>query len=268
MLSIIVVCFNEQNRIGRTLNSIFEQTYQNIDCMIVDGGSRDGTLEIIEEYKKKFSFSGIKVRVISEKDQGIFDAMNKGIRNAEGNWIYFLNAGDSFHGKDAVEAVMRQLDDRDEIIIGRIVFWDGYLGKVIEHSPLEELKRDMIFCHQAVFAKRELLKSHCFDIFYRYCADYEWLLAMYLEGKRIHCIDSVVADYDGNGVSSKNRDASKEEIHQIQKKYGLLVIERETQQISKKYKLYKNIGKFKRLSSCFYFLYGKRKNYYFDRTGK
>ena len=63
MLSIIVVCFNEQNRIGRTLNSIFEQTYQNIDCMIVDGGSRDGTLEIIEEYKKKFSFSGIKVRV-------------------------------------------------------------------------------------------------------------------------------------------------------------------------------------------------------------
>lgn len=268
ILSVIVVCFNEQKRIRKTLDSILQQSYKNMECIIVDGASQDGTLEIIEEYRQTFSLSGIEYRVISERDKGIYDAMNKGVKNADGKWVYFLNAGDIFHRKDAVENVMAEIRYEDEIVIGKVIFFDGYLGRTIEQAPLEELRKDMIFCHQAILTKRNLLEDHCFDIGYRYCADYEWLLSMYLEGKRIHCVNTVVADYDGNGVSAKHAEESRKEMRQIQEKYGLAGNRKEISQINRKYRLYKKIGTYKILSLCFYYLYGKRKNYYYNRNQK
>lgn len=262
IVSVVVVCFNERKRIEKTLDSILGQSCKRIECIIVDGGSWDGTLEIIDSYKGRFQVSGIEMHVISGKDQGIYDAMNKGTGKANGKWILFLNTGDRFHEKDAVEKVISKVQDGDDIIIGKIVFFDGFLGKTIEHSPLGDLKRSMIFCHQAILARKELLEEHCFDIRYKYCADYEWLLTMYLAKKRIHCIDAVIADYDGDGISSKNAEASRAEMKQIQEKYGLLNDERNVRQINWKYRLYKKAGKYKVLSLLFYYLYGKKSSYY------
>lgn len=265
LLSIIVVCFNERKRIEKTLVSILEQSCKYIECIVVDGGSQDGTLKVIKNYQEKFALAGIRMKIISEKDQGIYDAMNKGVRNAEGKWIYFLNAGDNFHAANVVQKTLSCIEEADDIIIGKIIFYDGYLGRVVEHSPIEKLKEDMIFCHQAVIAKKELLEKHCFDISYKYCADYEWLLAMYLEKRQIHCIDIIIADYDADGVSNNCAEQSRKEMAQIQEKYN---IKKDTDSISNvnlKYKLYKKIGQHKRLARCFYYFYGKNKGYYFNR---
>lgn len=268
ILSVIVVCFNEQKRIRKTLDSILRQSYKNIECIIVDGASQDGTPEIIEEYRQAFSLSGIEYKVISEKDKGIYDAMNKGVKNAGGRWVHFLNAGDSFHSKDAVKNAMAEREDGDEIIIGKVVFFDGYLGRTIEQAPPEELRKNMVFCHQTILAKRNLLEGHCFNIAYRYCADYEWLLSMYLEGKKIHCVDTVIADYDGSGVSAEHAEDSRKEMRQIQEKYGVAGNKTEISRISRKYRLYKRIGTYRMLSLCFYYLYGKRKNYHYNGNQK
>lgn len=266
ILSIIVVCFNERNRIEITLKSILKQSCKNIECIIVDGGSKDGTLDVVKVYQEKFIRVGIKTKVISEADRGIYDAMNKGVENANGSWVYFLNAGDEFCGKETVEEVFASREKEDEILIGKVIFFDGYLGRTVEQSSVEGLKKDMVFCHQAVFALKKLLQNHNFDIGYKYCADYEWLLAMYLDGRNIRCIDTVVANYDGDGVSNKYADCSKKEMQQIRKKYGFTENETDVRKINHKYRLYKEFGKYKALSWCFYHLYGKSRKYYFKRV--
>ena len=128
------------------------------------------------------------------------------------------------------------------------------------------LKKDLVFFLQAVFALKKLLQNHNFDIGYKYCADYEWLLAMYLDGRNIRCIDTVVANYDGDGVSNKYADCSKKEMQQIRKKYGFTENETDVRKINYKYRLYKEFGKYKALSWCFYHLYGKSRKYYFKRV--
>lgn len=266
MLSVIVVCFQERGRIGLTLDSILEQRYEKMECVIIDGGSKDGTLEVIEKYQKRFLYAGIKMQVISEKDHGIYDAMNKGIRNAGGDWIHFLNAGDRFHGQNTVKELMGHIREQDEIIIGKIVFFDGYLGKIVEHLPVEELKKDMIFCHQAILSPKKYLEGHPFRLEYRYCSDYEWLLAMYLKEIKIRCIDVLVADYDADGVSNHHADAGRKEMRKIQKEYGVFEHGRDVWRINWKYVFYKKIGEYKALSMCFYYFYGKKRGYYFDGT--
>lgn len=262
MLSVIVVCFNECGRIGLTLDSILEQRYDKMECVIIDGGSQDGTLELIEKYRKRFLCADIKMQVISEKDQGIYDAMNKGVGYADGDRIHFLNAGDRFHGKNALKELIGQIGRNDEIIIGKIIFFDGYLGKTIVHSPIEELKKGMIFCHQAILSPKQYLEAHPFHLKYKYCADYEWLLAMYLKGIRMRCVDVLVADYDADGVSNRHADASRKEMWNIQKEYGISEQENVDRQINWKYAFYKKIGKHKALSKCFYDLYGKKHGYF------
>lgn len=267
LVSVIVVCFNEYARIGGTLDSVLTQDYEKIECIVVDGGSTDGSLDIIKKYEEKFAAVNRKIVVSSEPDKGIYDAMNKGRSRASGEWIQFLNAGDYFHGSSAVRNILQGVDDEDEIVIGKVIFFDGYLGKEVEHSPIEELKKDMIFCHQAIFAKKELLQNHPFDISYRYCADYEWLLAMYLEGEKIRCIDSIVADYDGNGVSSKQADGSKKEMAQIQKQKSICNDMDSGMDVNWKYRIYKYIGKYRFSAWLFAYTVGKKKQYYLKRKG-
>ena len=266
MLTVIVVCFNEQKRIGKTLESILRQTYKNIECIIVDGGSKDGTLELIETYQEEFIRAGTKTQVISEPDQGIYDAMNKGIKCAAGEWIYFLNAGDDFYEEETVRKVFDNRKKEDEILIGKIIFFDGYLGKVVEQCRVEELKENMVFCHQAIFALKELLQTHYFKTSYRYCADYEWLLAMYMNGRKIRCIDTVIANYDADGISNNYAELSKREMQRIRKEYGFTENINNKQKINWKYKFYKRIGKYKALSRCFYFMYGRNREYFLKKV--
>ena len=99
-ISVITVCYNEAATIEKTLESIFNQTYQNIEFIVIDGGSTDGTLDIIEKYKDKIAY------FVSEPDEGIYNAMNKGIKASSGEVLYFLNANDTLYSDDVLETVV------------------------------------------------------------------------------------------------------------------------------------------------------------------
>lgn len=262
MISIIVVCYNEEKRIGETLESIFCQTYSDYECIIVDGGSSDGTLDKIEQYRKRFEEKRILMKILSEPDKGIYDAMNKGVSLSAGNWINFMNSGDCFHDAEVLRRVAAQMQDNKSIVIGRVIGYDGYLGRLYESQDIKDLEKGMAFCHQAIFAKRELLVVHPFDLRYRICADYEWLLDMYLQNTEIECIDVIVADYDADGISNKNAELSRDEMKRIQEKHGISSGTQEIAETNWHYKLYKLIGKNRVLSAMFYFLYNKNRKYY------
>ena len=114
-ITIITVVFNASEGIKKTLKSIFSQSYKNIEIIVIDGGSTDGTIDIISDYSQYIDY------FISEQDYGIYDAMNKGIRVATGEWICFMNSGDIFYSKDTVSNIFLDLDQKKDIIIGECI---------------------------------------------------------------------------------------------------------------------------------------------------
>lgn len=171
--SIITVCFNGEKTIERTIVSVLSQSYQNFEYIIVDGASTDGTLGIIEKYIEKYPN---KIKLISEKDNGIYDAMNKGIRMASGDLIGIINS-DDYYEIDALESISKAYDDEKyEIVYGMLrTIKDGKEVSVYikNHQWLDE---DMI-THPTCFVTKELYEDFgMYLLEYRYSADYEFML--------------------------------------------------------------------------------------------
>lgn len=175
-VSIITVCFNSEKTIERTIRSVLEQTYKNLEYIIVDGKSTDKTLEIVEKYRP--SFKG-RMKVISESDQGIYDAMNKGIRNASGDLIGIINS-DDFYEADAVENVVAAMKDADyQILYGMLrVINKKEDTKAIVMPKHENLENEML-AHPTCFVTKKVYSDFgMFDIKYRSCADHDFMLRM------------------------------------------------------------------------------------------
>ena len=173
VISIITVCYNCQDTIQKTLESVFSQTYPHIQYIIIDGGSTDDTLATIGNYKDRISL------VVSEKDAGIYDAMNKGIRHANGDIIYFLNSGDRFFAPDTIEKIVAVFKDNpgtalvhgDAIGYGRQP--DEYLSMHRE-NPIIYFTQGL--CHQTLFARKQVFeKVGNFDTDFSVFADRDWL---------------------------------------------------------------------------------------------
>jgi len=112
-ISIITICFNSEKTIAKTIESILEQDYQNIEYLIIDGASKDGTMKIVNSYKKKFNQKGIEYVISSEKDKGIYDAMNKGVGKASGDVVGILNSDDYYAAPDVLSHVVKAFKDND-----------------------------------------------------------------------------------------------------------------------------------------------------------
>ncbi|WP_421532621.1 glycosyltransferase family 2 protein [Lelliottia amnigena] len=196
MISIITVNYNCREDLNKTLTSIADQIDNgHTEVIVVDGGSTDGSCEVVNN-----SFSHLVTTFISEKDEGIYDAMNKGIKLASYKWIYFLNAGDCFASNDTLNRIKDFLSKHND----RNFVYAPYMsdGK-IEHSQslsLAYLTGHMIN-HQSILFSKELFADEIYDISYRYCADYAHLLNIYNNLNAIKA-DFVVANYDSTGVSS------------------------------------------------------------------
>lgn len=213
--SIISVCYNCENEIDKTINSLLKQDYKDYEYIIVDGKSTDATLNKIVSYKDRFD----KIRIISEPDKGIYDAMNKGIEAANGEYIYFLNMGDCFFSQDVLSYVASKLCTRKDFYYGNIQRGD----KVIYHKK-NIRKRDLIFreymiCHQSIFAKRESLERFSFDNTYKICADREWLITLLEHGGQGEYLDKIVALYDESGISGNLEKFTKDSLR-IAKAHG------------------------------------------------
>ncbi len=219
--SIITVCLNAEKAIRGTIESVLNQDWKNFEYIIVDGASTDETIKIIEEYASKDK----RIRWYSQKDRGIYNAMNKGIHYAAGNFLYFLNAGDILFTNDVLRKVADKIVDlHPDIIIGDIVRKtekglkrDCY---AVGNELTENLKNSINVCHQAIFASIESLKEG-FDEQYKICADYDWLCRQVADRKKIEKIDLVIADFDMQGISSEShyRKILLEEVLSIPRKY-------------------------------------------------
>lgn len=214
-LSIITVCYNCESEIRKTLDSVSNQIDNNFEYIIVDGKSADKTLDIVNEYKNIID----NMIVISEEDQGIYDAMNKGVRSASGEYILFLNGGDVFYNADVTSKIMNLLQRDYDVIYGNIVT-DGKIIRYDNYNLFDLIYLGRTICHQAIFAKRDLLLRVPFDTEYMICADRDWLIKMFKMNKKIYYAnDLVVAVYDTTGISSTSPLLWEEKL-EIIKKHG------------------------------------------------
>ena len=194
-ISVVTVCYNAVNTIDNTILSVINQTYSNIEYIIIDGASTDGTVDIINKYRDKISI------FVSEPDKGIYDAMNKGIRLALGDYIYFLNAGDILFGVDVLRTIANYLDGKS------VYYGDAYtrgsLGEIksFRIGPFSKyrLARTNI-CHQTIFYPTDCISKEFYNLDYRLLADY--VMNMYLWRKaKFFYVNIPIIVYEGGGVS-------------------------------------------------------------------
>ena len=211
-ISIITVCRNAEKVIEQTIKSVIGQTYNNIEYIIVDGASQDSTLDIVRVYLSKGN-----IRYISEPDNGIYDAMNKGIRMATGDYIQFLNAGDAFFSDDVVDKVVRNINScKADVVYGNILYQypDGSEGIRVYGQVCSTLFYFLLgdcINHQAIFAGRQCFAEGGFDTMYRICADREWMLRTKKKKYRFKALNLLICRYslDMASESVRNHDLYK-----------------------------------------------------------
>lgn len=200
-ITVVTISFNAIDAIEATILSVINQTYKNVEYIVIDGGSKDGTYDIIKKYSHNLSYH------ISEPDKGIYDAMNKGIAQATGDYVIFMNAGDSFYNNEAITQISPYLDGNSTIVYGklmRILNDCKFIGK---QERLELLATKDVIPHQATFIKLDYHKSHLFDTSYKSSGDYKFFYDAYFKD---HCVfqpvDIIVANYDSEdtGMSRSN----------------------------------------------------------------
>lgn len=203
-LSVVTVTYNCEDCLESTIKSVVSQSFKGIEYLIIDGGSKDRTLEIAKSYLGK----GLDV-LVSEPDNGIYDAMNKGVARARGHWVLFLNAGDYLVSEKIIEQVFdSEIPCDTEVLYGNhiLLYADGR-EKVIVAGHEEKLWKGSQFCHQSVFVRHSRLANCVFNIKRTLAADYEFFLNAWRSGAKFQFVDEVVVKYKKGGVSDVNRIA-------------------------------------------------------------
>lgn len=203
LVSVITVVFNGEKYLEETIQSVINQTYDNVEYIIIDGGSTDGTLDIIKKYENKIDYW------ISEKDRGISDAFNKGVRVAQGDYINFQGDGDGFYTTDALEKVFLGINfDEDIFVSARIqrISPEGeelYKSKYVKHFNSKTLLFRMSLPHQGLFSNKYYFKKYgLFDINNTFCMDYEHLLRAYKNFPKVITKNIVVARWRADGIGN------------------------------------------------------------------
>lgn len=196
-ISIICVTFNAENHILLTLNSIKDQIFKDFELIIIDGVSKDSTLQLIENFN-------IEAKIVSEPDTGIYDAMNKGVDFADGEWIFFLNAGDVFTSINTLSDVF------SKSLNGSILYGDTLLktDNYISYCPTI-INKNFFFsntiCLQSIFINKSVfINIGRFDLFYKVIADRDFLIKAHLYGESFEHVNEVISIYDQEGFSFQN----------------------------------------------------------------
>lgn len=217
LITIITVCYNAENIIEKTMNSIMDQNNNNnIEYIIIDGSSVDNTVDIIKKNETKYGF-----KFLSEKDTGIYDAMNKGIKMATGDYIFFLNSGDRFVDNYVIDDVINEIkNNKPDILYGNILEEKNNItmGKLTYNKfkvDKQSFCRGNMICHQTIFIKTEILKKYNFNIKYKICADKDLIITLYKHKFKFRYFDRSISIYDRSGISSTNITKLKSETEKI-----------------------------------------------------
>lgn len=196
-VSVITVVFNASQVIEKTLNSILTQTYTNTEFIIIDGGSDDGTIEIIDKHRKHID------HFISEKDSGIYDAMNKGIQYATGDWICFMNAGDTFFNTDTIKDLFYKKEISHDILAGDCIADYKSFTKYLKAKDLQKIIYGMTFCHQSSFVRANMFQKLNFNSEFKISSDFDFFYRCYLSKAKIKMYRFPFSIINTEGVSNK-----------------------------------------------------------------
>ena len=229
-ISIITVTYNAASVLKRTLDSVKAQSWQQIEHLIIDGASKDETISMAETYKAQCPY---EVVILSEPDKGLYDAMNKGLRLATGDYLVFLNAGDTLHAADTLETIVRSAQPLPGVLYGDTAITDEQ-GKFLHLRRLrppkkltwKSFRQGMLVCHQAFYALTDIAKNLPYDPRYRYSADVDWCIRVMKEAQKRQLplvnTQAILADYQEEGQTTiHHRDSLKERFDVMRRHYGL-----------------------------------------------
>lgn len=229
-ISIITVTYNAASVLKRTLDSVKAQSWQQIEHLIIDGASKDETVSMAETYKAQCPY---EVVILSEPDKGLYDAMNKGLRLATGNYLVFLNAGDTLHAANTLETIVRSAQPLPGVLYGDTAITDeqGNFLHLRRLRPPKKLtwksfRQGMLVCHQAFYALTDIAKNLPYDPRYRYSADVDWCIRVMKEAQKRQLplvnTQAILADYQEEGQTTiHHRDSLKERFDVMRRHYGL-----------------------------------------------
>jgi glycosyltransferase involved in cell wall biosynthesis len=213
VISIILPTFNAANTIAKALDSVIEQTFANYEVLIIDGGSNDSTAEIVRSYAAR----NTRLKWTSEPDEGIYDAMNKGIQKASGEWIYFLGSDDYLYNDKVFEEVTKHLSVGLKIVYGNVLMGNSnsiYCGEI---NSVEILHWNI--CHQSIFYHRSCFDRKEYNKKFKILADYAFNIDIFcLYPKLVKHIDLIIAYYSNVGQSSHIKDGFDDTLPALRKK--------------------------------------------------
>ena len=236
-ISIVTITYNAARSLQRTLDSVSSQTYLHLEHLLVDGASKDETLQMARHYQEVSSY---EVVVSSEPDKGLYDAMNKGLKRATGDYVVFLNAGDTFHSKDTIQTVVDAIGRRQPtgenqypaVVYGDTAITDteGHFLHLRRLRPPKELswrsfRQGMLVCHQAFYARMDIARQMPYDLQYRHSADVDWCIRIMKEADRqglaLVNTNTILADFEEGGNTTQHHRASLlERYHVMSRHYG------------------------------------------------
>lgn len=222
LVSVITVCYNSAEMLQRTIKSLRIQTYKEIEYIVIDGASKDNTLQVIKENQDIINLW------ISEPDNGLYFAMNKGLELANGDYVIFINAGDMFYSPETLEKIFANHQDDVDIYYGDTMILAENLKELGSRrlTPPKQLTKNsfrwgMTVCHQSIFIKRSIAPKY--DTSYRITADYDWVLSSIENAKKIVNTKQYISKFLSGGLSSKHiMKANKERFRIMIKHYGLI----------------------------------------------
>jgi glycosyltransferase involved in cell wall biosynthesis len=225
VLTIITVVRNGEEILEGTIKNIINQDYVNIEYIIIDGNSTDQTVNIIKNYEDKIDYW------ISEPDKGIYDAMNKGVQLATGDWINFMNAGDEFFNLEICSLIQNSTESVEfDVVYGNFlaIQKDSEAKILIKAKPIHKIIEGMVFCHQSVFIKRELLILEPFNLNFKIVADYHQMLSLYFNKYKFQYVPLTISKIDIGGISYSNKNTILETIKVIHsfKPYSILILKK------------------------------------------
>jgi glycosyltransferase involved in cell wall biosynthesis len=214
-ISVVTVCFNEsEEKIKHTFDSILNQNYDSVEFIVVDGGSNENTLDALQAWSPKID------HFISEPDKGIFDAMNKGVKIATGEWVCFMNVGDSFYNNEALTNLVRLDHSNSDILYGDVYKAD--FGLINSPDKLNSyIFYDSGICHQAMLARKSVFERiGDFDLNTKLYGDSDWVMRAFSSNVSFYHIPEIVCFYEGGGVTSDHTIFKEERQNYLEKYFN------------------------------------------------
>ena len=233
--SIVTITYNAESVLGKTADSILAQTYPHLEHIIIDGASTDSTLLLAQDYMQRSyaASNGHEIRIVSEPDNGLYDAMNKGLRQASGDYVLFLNAGDFFYNSEVLANIVGNMgldvvpkEKLPAVLYGNTDIVDND-GNFLRHRRLQpptslswrSFRHGMLVCHQAFYARLDIAKNIQYDCRYRYSADVDWCIRVMKEAEMRNLplvnLNMVVVNYTEEGQSTIHHRESLNERYQV-----------------------------------------------------